>query len=254
MDIGQSLQNMFDTVLRVAPQVLLFLVILIVGYFVAKALQRVTDSVLERLGFDRLVERGGLRQAMSRSGYDASDIAARLVYFAVLIFTLQLAFGVFGNNPVSDLLRGIVAWLPQAFVGIVIIVVAAYLAGMVRDIIRGALGGTSYGPIVATVAYAFILGVGIIAALTQIGVAVAVTGPILWAFLFAVSGIAIVGVGGGLIRPMQERWERWLNSASREMIDLRQQQMQRATSSSASPSSGLGTPGSSRSSTMPPNL
>lgn len=245
MDIGQSLQNMFDTVLRVAPQILLFLVILLVGYFVAKALQRLTDTVLERMGFDRLVERGGVRRAMSRTGYDASDIAARLVYFAVLLFTLQLAFGVFGDNPVSDLLQGIVAWLPQAFVGIVIIVVASYLAGVVRDLVRGSLGGTSYGSVVATVVYSFILGVGIIAALTQIGVAVAVTGPILWAVLFALSGIAIVGVGGGLIRPMQGRWERWLNSASQEMVDLRAQQQMKASARSTGPRS---------SSTLPPNL
>jgi MFS family permease len=224
INIGQSLQNVLDTVIRLIPQILLFLVILLVGWLIAKALERLTDAVLERVGFDRLVERGGIRQAMSGSGYDPSSIAAKLVYLAVLLFTLQLAFGVFGPNPVSALLAGIVAWLPQAFVGIIIVVIAAYLAGMVRDIVRSALGGTSYGSVLATVVFAFILGIGIIAALAQIGVAVAVTGPLLFAVLATIAGIAIVGVGGGLVRPMQQRWERMLNTAETEMVDLRQQE------------------------------
>lgn len=243
IDIGQSLQNALDTVIRLVPQILLFLVILLVGWLIAKALEKATDAVLERVGFDRLVERGGIRRAMSRSGYDPSSIAAKLVYLAVLLFTLQLAFGVFGPNPVSDLLRGIVAWLPQAFVGIVIVVVAAYLAGMVRDIVRGALGGTGYGSVVATVAFAFILGIGIIAALAQIGVAIAVTGPILWAVLATVAGIAIVGVGGGLVRPMQQRWERMLNNAEGQMVDLRQQQERERIMSGASTHQGASTLG-----------
>jgi MFS family permease len=223
VDVGQSFQNLLDTVIRVIPQILLFLVILLVGWLIAKALEKATDAVLERLGFDRMVERGGIRRAMTNSGYDPSSIAAKLVYLAVLLFTLQLAFGVFGPNPVSALLAGIVAWLPQAFVGIVIVVVAAYVAGVVREIIRGALGGTTYGSILATVVFAFILGIGIIAALAQIGVAVAVTGPILFAVLATVAGVIVVGVGGGLVRPMQQRWERMLNTAEDDMVDLRQQ-------------------------------
>jgi MFS family permease len=267
VDIGQSLQNALDTIVRLIPQILLFLVILLVGWLVAKALEKAVDAVLERVGFDRMVERGGIRRAMSNSGYDPSSIAAKLVYLAVLLFTLQLAFGVFGPNPVSDLLRGIVAWLPQAFIGVIIVVVAAYLAGLVRDIVRGALGGTSYGSALATVIFAFILGIGIIAALAQIGVAVAVTGPILFAILATVAGIAIVGIGGGLVRPMQQRWERMLNTAEDEMVDLRQQREGAAvgttgvgardagaTTTGTGDSSALyGTGSSGMSPTIPPN-
>jgi hypothetical protein len=61
-----------------------------------------------------------------------------------------------------------------------------------------------------------ILGLGLIAALNQVGVAGSVTLPVLIAFLATVAGIAIVGVGGGLVRPMQHRWERILNRAETE--------------------------------------
>ncbi|MET8837069.1 hypothetical protein ABZV78_24575, partial [Micromonospora sp. NPDC004540] len=62
----------------------------------------------------------------------------------------------------------------------------------------------------------FILGLGVIAALNQIGVATTVTTPVLIAVLATVAGILIVGVGGGLVRPMQGRWENWLTRAEQE--------------------------------------
>ena len=55
-------------------------------------------------------------------------------------------------------------------------------------------------------------GDGIIAALNQLGIANSVTLPVLITVLATIGGILVVGVGGGLIRPMQERWQRWLGA------------------------------------------
>ena len=78
------------------------------------------------------------------------------------------------------------------------------------------MGGLSYGKVLANIASIFILGLGIIAALSQIGVAVAVTLPVLITVLATVAGILIVGVGGGLVGPMRQRWERVLDRAEQE--------------------------------------
>ncbi|MFG1953834.1 hypothetical protein [Micromonospora sp. NPDC048830] len=204
------------SVLLFLPKAVAFLAILLVGWLIAKAVLRLVDKVLERVRFDRAVERGGIKTALARSRYDASDIVARLAYYGVLLVTLQLAFGIWGPNPVSDLIHGVVAWLPGAFVAIVIVVVAAAIARAVRDVISSALGGLSYGRILATGASVFILGLGVIAALNQIGVATTVTTPVLIAVLATVGGILVVGVGGGLVRPMQSRWEGWLARAEEE--------------------------------------
>jgi hypothetical protein len=50
-----------------------------------------------------------------------------------------------------------------------------------------------------------------------------VTMPVLITVLATVGGIAVVGLGGGLIVPMRQRWERWLVSAEREGMRARQQ-------------------------------
>lgn len=58
------------------------------------------------------------------------------------------------------------------------------------------------------------------AALNQIGIATAVTTPILVALLGTIGGVIVVGVGGGLVRPMQRRWEQWLSRAERETLQV----------------------------------
>ncbi|RZU75638.1 putative transporter (transmembrane protein) [Micromonospora kangleipakensis] len=215
-NFGNAVGDAFRSVMLFLPKAVAFIAILVVGWLIAKAVLKLVDTVLERVHFDKAVERGGIKTALARSKYDASDIVAKLAYYGVLLVTLQLAFGIWGPNPISDLIAGVIAWLPRAFVAIVIVVVAAAIAKAVKDIISSALGGLSYGRVLANIASIFILGLGVIAALNQIGVATAVTTPVLIAVLATVGGILVVGVGGGLVRPMQSRWENWLTRAEQE--------------------------------------
>ncbi|MBA2773647.1 MAG: hypothetical protein H0U36_06335, partial [Nocardioidaceae bacterium] len=211
-----ALTSGLTTVATFVPKLVIFLVILIVGWLIAKALAKAANAVLERVGFDRAVERGGVKKALEQSKYDASDIVGKLIFYVLFLFVLQLAFGVFGPNPISDLLQQVISFLPSVVVAIIIIVVAAAIAKAVNELISNTLGGLSYGRVLANIASAFILGLGIIAALNQVGVATTVTTPVLIAVLATIAGILIVGVGGGLIRPMQARWDGWLTTAEQE--------------------------------------
>jgi hypothetical protein len=123
-------------------------------------------------------------------------------------------------------LTGIIALIPLAIVAIIIVVITVAIATAVRELISTALGGLSYGRTLANIAAAFILGIGIIAALNQVGVATTVTTPILIAVLAAVVGVIVVGVGGGLIKPMQTRWESYLVKAEQEAPKVKEQAAQ----------------------------
>ncbi len=224
VNIGSALVDFWRSVLLFVPKAVAFIVILVVGWLIARAVLKIVEAALERVGFDRAVERGGLKRALERTKYDASDILARLAYYFVLLFTLQFAFGVWGPNAISNLISGVVAWLPRAFVAIVIVVIAFAIANAIRDIVSGALGGMSYGRVLADLAAIFVIALGVIAALNQVGIATTVTMPVLIAVLATVAGILIVGIGGGLIRPMQTRWEGWLNRIAEESRAVRERQ------------------------------
>ena len=223
MDIENALRDGLSTVATFVPKLVLFFAILIVGWLIAKALMKVVNGILERVGFDNAVEKGGVKTALDKSKYDASDIVAKLVYYAVLLFTLQLAFGVFGPNPISDLITQLIAYLPQVVVAIIIIVIASAIAKAAKDLIATMLGALSYGNIVATAVSVFIMFIGIVAALNQMGIATTVTTPILVAILATVAGILIVGVGGGMVKPMSQRWDGWLDKAAEEGAKAKQQ-------------------------------
>ncbi|WP_425300412.1 mechanosensitive ion channel family protein [Nocardia wallacei] len=221
IDFQQGMSNAWSAIATFVPKFVGFLVVLAIGWIIAKVIAKIADRVLRRVGFDRLVERGGIQNMLANSRYDATDILVKLVYYAILLIALQIGFGVFGPNPVSNMLNGIVAWLPRAAVAIIIVCVAGAIARVVTDLIGNMLSGLSYGRMLGRLAAVFIWGVGIIAALNQIGVATSVTTPILITVLATIGGILVVGIGGGLIRPMQQRWEGWLDTVEGEMPQLR---------------------------------
>jgi hypothetical protein len=207
VNFGAGVSNAWSNVAAFVPKFAVFLLILIVGYLIAKAIAKILSKVLTRVGFDRLVERDGVKRALDRSSYDASGILAKVVYYAIMLFVLSTAFGVFGSNPISDYLRAVIAYLPLVFVAIIIVVIAAAIAAGARTLIENSLGGLSYARVLANLASGLILAIGVIAALDQLHIAAAVVNAVLYAVLAALAGIAVVAVGGGGIKTMAQRWE-----------------------------------------------
>jgi hypothetical protein len=216
IDLEGGLESAWDAILTFVPKLLGFLLIIGIGYFVAKALEKVLDRILERVGFDRLVERGGLRTALARSRLDASSILARIVFYVVFLFVLQLAFGIFGPNPISNLLQGIIEFLPNLFVAILIVVITAAVAVAAKTLVESLLGGLSYGRTLALLAAGAIWVIGVAAALNQVEIAPEIVNGVFYALLALLVGIGIVAIGGGGIQPMRERWQRALTRMDQE--------------------------------------
>jgi hypothetical protein len=222
IDIQQGLTDAWDSVATFVPKLVGFLLILLIGYVVAKILEKVVNGVLERVGFDRWVERGSLKTALERTRFDASDILAKLTFWTVFLIALQLAFGAFGPNAVSDLLHGLIAYLPRIFVAVVILVIAAALAKVATELLTATLGTVSGGEWIARVAGAAILIFGIFAALNQLLIAPAIVNGLYYAILVAIVGAFIVAVGGGGIRTMQRYWERASSSVEMKSEEIQQ--------------------------------
>ncbi|MBU7598002.1 hypothetical protein JGS22_010365 [Streptomyces sp. P38-E01] len=221
VDFTSGIEDSFASVAKFVPKLIAFLIILLIGWLVARVIAKLVRTILAKVGFQRVIDKSGLDDKLRNSQFDAIEIIAKLLYYAILLIVLQVAFSVFGPNPISELLKGVVAWIPQLVIAIIIVLIVAAIANAVKALVSSALSSVSYGKLLANLASGFILALGVIAALHQIGVAVAVTLPVLITVLATVGGILVVGVGGGLIKPMQERWSRWLDGAERETSRLR---------------------------------
>ncbi|MUL39844.1 hypothetical protein FZ103_01390 [Streptomonospora sp. PA3] len=243
MNIQQGLTDAWSAVVTFVPLLAAFLVILVIGWIISKIVGRLVGKGLAKAGLDRGLDRSGVGEYLQRSRYSASQLCGRIVYYVGVLITLQLAFSVFGpNNPITQLLNAVVSWIPLAIIALVIIVVAGMIAKAARDIISSALSGVGYGRLLGNIAGIFIMGLGVIAALNQMNVATTVTTPVLIAVLATIGGIIVVGVGGGLIKPMQARWDNWLDTAERETGRMREETGYRAGRSDAMQQGPQGAP------------
>jgi hypothetical protein len=223
IDLGSGVEDAFSSVITFVPKLLAFFLVLIIGYIVVKAIAKIANKALERVGFDKAVERGGIGKALSKSQYDASDLVGKLIFYALFLMVLQLAFGLFGTNPVSDLIEGVIGYIPKVVAAVLIIVVAAAIAAAVKEVIEASLGGLDYGKTLAAVASIAILTVGAFAALDQLQIAEDIVSTLFMGIVYAIVGIVVVAVGGGGIAPMRQRWEQTMARYDEEKPKVKEQ-------------------------------
>jgi hypothetical protein len=209
IDINTGLEEAWQDVATIVPKLLAFFLILLIGWFIAKALSKLTNALLERVGFDGWVERGSLKEAFARNNTDASDLVAVLVFWTVFLITLQLAFGIWGPNPISDLLEGLIGYVPRIIAAVVILVIAAAVAKVLTDILRPMLGAVEGGDWIARAAGIAVLVIGVFAALDELQIAPAIVVGLFYALLAVIVGALIVAFGGGGIPIAREYLERW---------------------------------------------
>jgi small-conductance mechanosensitive channel len=194
--IIQPLQDALNAFLTFIPQLVGAIVILIVGYLVAKILQRVVGRVLEAIGFDRWMEQGGMKQFLDRAQTNQTphSILGLLVFWFVFIIAITMATDALGISQVSAVLGQLIAYIPNVIAAILILILAALLASFLADVVRGFTGSG----ILASIARYAIIVYAVFAALTQLRVAVELTAPTFLILLGAVALAAAIafGIGG----------------------------------------------------------
>lgn len=213
-----GIDDALRTVGAFLPKLAAFLLIIIATWIVAKVVSGLVSKLAKKANADNLVAKNDYgRQALSKSKGGVGGLLGTVAKVAVWLVGLSLAFRVFGSdNPVTQYVAATVAFIPRIIAAVAIVALALWLASIVRNLLQSVLGGVSYGNTVATFVGAFIAVFGILAALSQLEIAPNIINAIAYAALFAVVGVIVVGVGGGLIKPMSERWQRTLDKVEQD--------------------------------------
>ena len=191
----ESLRSGLETFFAFIPQLIGAIVILVVGYIVAKILQAVVSRVLKAVGFDGWMERGGIKQFFDRAQTreTPATVLGKLVFWFVFIITITMAADALGIQQVSQVLAGLIAYIPSIIAAILILILAALLANFLSGIVRGATGSD----ILANIARYAIIVYAVFAALTELGIAVQLTAPTFLIVLGAVALAAAIAFGWG---------------------------------------------------------
>lgn len=210
IDFTQPFEDAFGKLLSFIPNLLGGIVILVVGYFVAKILGNLIGRLLGKVGFDNWMDRAGVSGVLERSGtgLTASAMLGKVVFWFVFLISFTMFASALGVPEISAFMSTMLGYIPRIFAAIVILCLAALFANFLAAVIRGATGNETLAKIGR---YAILVYAGF-AALTQLGIAVQLTGNTL---LIVLGGVALAfGLGGREMaaQALQRMFERGVTS------------------------------------------
>lgn len=194
--MAASFQQLWLGVIEFIPKLILSIIIFIVGWVIAVALDKLVvrvirlfrvDKALQALSVDKFLERGGFR-------LDSGVFIGALVKWFFIIAFLIAALEVLGLTQVNMFLGQVLVYLPNVFVAAIILVVAALIANAAQRLVAGTAKGANLpsshllGGMTKWAIWIFAL----LAALYQLGIA----GPLVQTLFTGF--IAMIVIAGGL--------------------------------------------------------
>jgi hypothetical protein len=173
IDIGDSVQQALDSFFGFLPNLVGFLVILLVGYVIAKVARKAIAALLQKVGLDRALHTSDAGQYVERvsPGASPANLIGAVAFWFVFLFAISAAIGALKIPALSDFIAQVQAFLPNIIVAAVIFVVAAALAGVVGGAAHKLMGDTPTGKIVRAVVPGLILAIGTFMVLDQLQIA-----------------------------------------------------------------------------------
>jgi MFS family permease len=211
--VKNGLNDAWESMLGFLPNIIGALIILFVGWIVARIIRRVLERVLKRFGLDRLLQRAGMTETLEESGLSASGVVAAIVYWMVLLSVFVLASETLGSVTLSTLLSDLVAYLPLVAVAVVILIIAAAIGNFVSELVAPWGENQNVPWAAAATRWAFLI-FGLFAALNTLNVAKDIVNSLFIAVL-ATAGVGLaVAYGVGGIKTAEKHWSRLFGGSS----------------------------------------
>ncbi len=232
LSFAERLQSSLTQIGNYVPRFLVALLLLFVGYLVARWLERGTERLLRRIRFHRLLERGGVMDVVGRSGshINPNRVAGHLVFWTVMFTFLIVAANAAGFDSLATVFSELVSYVPSVIAAIVIIIVGIVLGAFVGGLIMASAGAIRGGPTLARVGRGGVIVLAVFMALQELGVATEIV-TTAFAILFGAVALAMAlafGLGnrelaGEVTRHWYEQYR-----AERDAIERESEAQERA--------------------------
>jgi len=135
--IADPIRQMLTRILAYLPILLGALIILIVGWIVAKIIRRLVDLLLKVIHFDAMADKTGISEVLRKgdSQITAREIVSGLVYWLIIIMVLVMTVDALGLPKGSDVLASLFAYVPKVIAALLVLIVAMFLASFVSGIV-----------------------------------------------------------------------------------------------------------------------
>src|SRR5215213_6263776 len=198
--IGDSLQQALNSFFGFLPNLLGFLIILVIGYIVAKVVKGILTRVLDKVGLDRALHSGQTGQYVEKisPGASPSKLVGSIAFWFIFLGAISLAVSALKIPALTTFVSAIYGYLPNVIAAVLIFVVAGAIAGAVATLVTKTMGDTPTGKLVATVAPLLIMAIATFMILNQLQIAPAIV-TITYAVLLGSLGLGMAlafGLGG----------------------------------------------------------
>jgi hypothetical protein len=200
VQVGDSVQRALDSFFGFLPNLLGFLVILAIGWIVARVVKAVVTKGLQKLGLDRALHSGSTGRYVDRIAPDTSPsrVIGTLAYWFIFLGALAIAVSQLGIAALDNFVAAIGAYLPNVVAAVLIFVIAAAVAAAVGGLVARTMGDTPTGKVVGSVVPVLVMAIATFMILDQLEIApqiVTITYAALIGGVFLAMALAF-GLGG----------------------------------------------------------
>lgn len=200
--ILESLQNSWYQVAVIAPRILVALLLLGVGWALARAAEWLVVRVLRRVRIEEAAEHTGLDDFLLRGGvrFTLVTLVGRTLYWGILLMFSLAMINVLGLSMGTDVMARLSEYLPNVVVGVIVLVFGSLGARFVRGLVEAYLNnvGVKEAASLGLVVHGALMAFVVILALEQLEIDV---GLLSSAFQLAFGGLCLglalaFGLGG----------------------------------------------------------
>src|SRR3954451_18177986 len=199
-NILQSLQNAFTTLLNYVPNVIGALLVLIIGYIIARRIRAAIRRLLRKVRVDDKLTHGSGGEYVARFSPQGkpSQLVGLVVQYVLMVFVIVSAVGTLNIPAVTGFVALVLSYLPNVIAALLIFLVAAAIAAAVGGLVHRTMGDTPTGRVVGSAAPTLVMAIAVFMILNQLGIAETIVNATYIALIGAVAlGSALAfGLGG----------------------------------------------------------
>jgi small-conductance mechanosensitive channel len=199
-DILQSLQNAFTTFLSYVPNVIGALLVLLIGYIIARLIRAGISRLLRKVRVDEKLTHGKGGEYVARFSPEGrpSQLVGLVVQYVLMVFVIVAAVGTLNIPAVTVFMALVLSYLPNVIAALLIFLVAAAVAAAVGGLVHRTMGDTPTGRVARSAAPTLVMAIAVFMILNQLGIAQTIVNATYIALIGAVAlGSALAfGLGG----------------------------------------------------------
>ena len=167
----ESLRVFGEKFMDTIPGLLLGIIVLLIAWLLARIISSGFERLLKTVKFDQFAERMKLTTFLEQMGIQMSPSAliGRFIYWIFVLLIIASAAETLNWTAVSYQIQRFLDYVPNLVTAILVFIVGAYLASLVRDFVRSSTNslGISTGRILSTVIYYVLFIMVILTAMEQ---------------------------------------------------------------------------------------